>query len=580
MEELKYKSSYFLLYYYGKDDNNEELFIFETNNPKTYIKIFENYCNLTKENNSFGPELDYYKGKGWFSYVFKVANSKNILLGNTQNYKIDGTSPEELSSIILFKGRAYENIFEPIHAIDEECKISIKRRYSSLQSSYLYTKLKFLITQMSNKNKDSEIFTDNSYKINVILTDIIPSDPDNKLEFDILDTVKDYTEFQIHKFSEEQKFVLVFLNRFTWYLFTPVIFSQGSISDKQRDYITQLNNMKSTSVTYKGIKKLYHKQIDFMLKFLDRDDLSLVEFMEAEKSLEDFFKKAKGCNIKYAYAKNKLTIEIDKNSKLEGIKPFFDNCLDEYMMKNLNKKDSVLNKFLESDILCLSDGEKENLSMFTAIYEQVILQLGYKKKYIILFDEIERCMHPEMCRRLVSDLISFLNSYTDKEFQIIIASHSPFIAGDIRKESIICLSREKDHTIASTPEINTFGQNIHTILKRQFFLERTFGEHAIRLINLIVDCLNKKDLNFAKDTINKYLDDEKKYPEKKFVTSSETAFKYLETSIASIGEPVIRNQMQQRLENEFSDKLDSKSKIEYYEKKIKELKMMGENNND
>lgn len=573
LEELKYASSYFLLYYYGKNDDNEELFIFETNYPMKFIKVFENYRVLTESNGNFGPPLNYYIGKGWFSSVFKIVDAKNVFLNNTQNYEINGRSPEALSSIIFFKESYYANIFEHALDIDEEYKISIKRRYSSLQNAYLYNQLKFLIGQMNNADRDSTMFRNDNYKINVILTDTYPSDLDSELEFEISDTVTDYTKFALNSFSKEQKIVLAFLNRYTWYLFTTIIFSRGPISDKQRDYITQLKDMQASSDSYEDIKGLYHQQIDLILRSLDSKGLTLAEFLKAEKSLEDFFEKSKGCNVKYAYTKNKLTLEICKDSKLEEIKSFFDYCLDEYTIKNLDKTDSVLHKFLDTNIQWLSDGEKENLSMFTAIHEQISLHIRYKQKYIFLFDEIERSMHPEMCRRLVSDLIRFLGSYPDKEFQIIIASHSPFIAGDIRKENIICLTRDEGHTIALTPEISTFGQNIHTILKTQFFLDCTFGEYSIKVIELIADCLNAQKSENIIEKINKLLDGENQYQEKTFISSSDDAIKYLRTAIASIGEPLIRNELQQRFDDKVRNGFTLEDKIKYYELQIKKLRL-------
>ena len=87
------------------------------------------------------------------------------------------------------------------------------------------------------------------------------------------------------------------------------------------------------------------------------------------------------------------------------------------MHKNLAKEDSVLFNFLETDIQWLSDGEKENLSLFASIDEQ-ISQSPRKKKYIFLFDEIERSMHPDLCRRLIADLIDYLGQYSEKQHEL------------------------------------------------------------------------------------------------------------------------------------------------------------------
>ena len=61
---------------------------------------------------------------------------------------------------------------------------------------------------------------------------------------------------------------------------------------------------------------------------------------------------------------------------------------------------------------------------------------------IICFDEPEGTFHPEWARKYVYYLVKFLdlvNESKDLTFQIIIATHSPFIVSDIPEQNINCI---------------------------------------------------------------------------------------------------------------------------------------------
>lgn len=238
---------------------------------------------------------------------------------------------------------------------------------------------------------------------------------------------------------------------------------------------------------------------------------------------------------------------------------------------------SILENFLTVDILWLSAGEEANLTLFTAIHNQVKVKSPDKRKYIFLFDEIERYMHPEMCRCLISDLIDLLNTYNDKEFQIMISSHSSFIASDIKNNNVICLERKGIKTEISTASKATLGQNIHTILKENFFLSSTFGKYAIKIMELVEKCLNADELNEAAEIINSFIGMTEQGDSKRAIETSEEVIQFLETVIDSIGEKTIRYYFKKKL-NEKTKNLSIDERIQYYKREIEKLRMEGENN--
>mgnify|MGYP000652508126 FL=1 len=117
-------------------------------------------------------------------------------------------------------------------------------------------------------------------------------------------------------------------------------------------------------------------------------------------------------------------------------------------------------------------------------------RIKYRRINLVL-DEVEICFHPEYQRQFVYNLINTirrlkLNTYC--AYNIIIATHSPFILSDIPKSNILYLEkgRAKDKSLFENP----FGANINDILKQSFFLDKGFvGEFAKDKINSLLDYL-------------------------------------------------------------------------------------------
>lgn len=104
---------------------------------------------------------------------------------------------------------------------------------------------------------------------------------------------------------------------------------------------------------------------------------------------------------------------------------------------------------------------------------------------ILLFmDEADLTYHPEWQRQFVSLLTAFLPELFNencgiRDIQILLSTHSPLLIGDIPKNNVSYLSKD-----TASGQIETFGQNIHLILKDSFFLSQgTVGAFAEEKIN-------------------------------------------------------------------------------------------------
>ena len=172
----------------------------------------------------------------------------------------------------------------------------------------------------------------------------------------------------------------------------------------------------------------------------------------------------------------------------------------------------------------LSSGENNLLRLFSTLfyslrYSKAPLynwrnkqRIGKCQSLIIFMDEADLTYHPEWQRQLIKILTAFLPlEFGDcglNSIQLILTTHSPLLLGDIPPNNVIYLKE-------NTNNINTFGQNIHTILKDSFFLKNGIGAFAADKINRTAKILKyqkKKIIKIRKLSV-------KKTSHKNFMTS-------------------------------------------------------------
>ncbi|WP_343614050.1 hypothetical protein [Flavobacterium sp.] len=196
---------------------------------------------------------------------------------------------------------------------------------------------------------------------------------------------------------------------------------------------------------------------------------------------------------------------------LDETKP---NELIEYGLPGFFHIDFVLGRDLSGPIefSSLSSGEQQNILNINAIlyhlYNLNSVQIhdenDENKKQIkkygrilyrdvnIILDEVELYYHPEMQRRVVSELISSFEKIKHKNLKgiqginVTILTHSPFILSDIPNQNVLSLTDETSQPLLSE-STKTFGGNIHEILMEQFFMDSTMGEHSINVIQQLLD---------------------------------------------------------------------------------------------
>lgn len=159
---------------------------------------------------------------------------------------------------------------------------------------------------------------------------------------------------------------------------------------------------------------------------------------------------------------------------------------------------------------------------------------------LIFIDEGEVYYHPEWQRRYMKTLLDMVNQREReyrKTLQIVITTNSPFILSDIRKEDVQYLS-------AGQAFDSTFGQNIHKLLKENFFMDYTIGEYSREIIETIMiqvlpDGQNKDKIESGRERITKAED---------FFEEGAAVYDALKRLICQIGEPVYRGKLMRMLE--------------------------------
>ncbi len=475
---LEVSTSYFFIYYWGQDLEGNNLFIFEATNYTKYIDLFKNKKIISNS-------------KGWTTVAFSIDDYKLNIEVNIQY------NP----SIILFK-HDFRNVFGYKEAVAEnESTIFIERRNRGYKNILKYDQINFLIEQMNSK--DTEIYKNEEYYLTVeFYYNEFTRNEDYFSAF--LEVVPTYKALDLSSMNDYEKSTLNFIYGFICTLYKDFVFKDFTFKQEfsMTDYIVNspeqskklkkdiediikeiIKTKNKNKNNFEEIKSFYYDVIDVISKKQgDRWKEITSEFKKSVYSFYGFLKDCDKNKIEFKAIKDGVKIKFKNESTISNsnCKDFFDNCIDEVEKKYLDGEDSLMAVYVSTKIETLSDGEFTNLELYASIYEQIeyLMKNNKTKSYILLFDEIEREMHPEMCRELIFNLIKFLKKFKENNFQLILSTHSPFLVSDLRKENLICLRKtgQGDSEVVNVKE-NTFAQNIHLILKNDFFLNSTIGAY-------------------------------------------------------------------------------------------------------
>jgi hypothetical protein len=211
----------------------------------------------------------------------------------------------------------------------------------------------------------------------------------------------------------------------------------------------------------------------------------------------------------------------------------------------------------------LSSGEQQQIhTIQSVLYHLLNLDSVFNNAYAdtsyikyenvnIVLDEVELCFHPEFQRNFVARLIDSLRVTplpNIKSINILFSTHSPFILSDIPVQNILGLERG---AVASFFDKETFGANIHDLLRNEFFLNKGFmGEFSKRKINETIDSLTKTKIKRqlivwqkSEDKLNRLQYEVLEEQLSRLEGIRELSRKEVMDILNIIGEPVLKNSL-------------------------------------
>lgn len=169
----------------------------------------------------------------------------------------------------------------------------------------------------------------------------------------------------------------------------------------------------------------------------------------------------------------------------------------------------------------LSSGERQYLYTFSTFIYHTLNLLSINSDNRVRFyrlnlvmDEVEICFHPEYQRRFISEMIGYIERLglnKNMSFNILIATHSPFILSDILKGNILYLDDGKNANITDEFK-NPFCANICDLLYQSFFLKEGFiGEYSRQKLRSIFLLLNEPKYLSTKEIREKRIEEQLRF---------------------------------------------------------------------
>jgi hypothetical protein len=111
---------------------------------------------------------------------------------------------------------------------------------------------------------------------------------------------------------------------------------------------------------------------------------------------------------------------------------------------------------------------------------------------LICIDEGDLYFHPKWQTEFLFKLINILPKLLDKNCQIFLTTHSPFLVSDLPKSNLLFVQKDQDGNLSVIPkeqiEGETFGGNIGELYLDAFFMQGSLISHfAASKIQAIVD---------------------------------------------------------------------------------------------
>lgn len=247
-------------------------------------------------------------------------------------------------------------------------------------------------------------------------------------------------------------------------------------------YVIHANTDSKENINFKKVLEYVLNRVVIAVQntinILDRESvLKMLALME--EFPDDYFKSKKSIDVKCDVAEDEKVTELLR--------------LYDYYYRIRNDEDGSNNIFriLNIEIQKMSEGQRTFLDIISkcvcAIYT---IEPG--DNLVLLIDEPDRALHPELARHFLDTLVDSINKCKDRQIQIVLTSHSPFIVTDILPENVYALDMDNGRRKIRNNK-DTYATNIYYLLMDSFMLKNTFGEYSYKQLQYILELLNKPE---------------------------------------------------------------------------------------
>lgn len=445
-----------------------------------------------------------------------IKNYLNLVSDDLASLDIMGRSNLVLDSILKRKKREAVNKNEDYN-ISTITTVTKYTNYINIYENLLYD-----IDNRIEEIENYDIHPDNIYdQITQLFNDI--SDVHESTYPELLEVLKD-TEIMstTRKIKEE---IDDFKNRY--------LLGESQVTEIEEFYDENSEGLVNLLEVLQDIHNYLGGIVVYITDYINKIEVENIDgegyeedYIEENKEVIEYVKKIKELFKKLTLLMKSSKVIIKEDGEYVTLSCEWTNTdlkefLTYYKELDLNIVEFV---FSHEDI---STGHNAYLDIFSRIASEIDRIDKKKNEVLLLLDEADVFLHPEVQIKYLNNLLQFLQLFLKgRNIQVIITSNSPFIISDLAHTNLIYLDEMKIST--NSNDSRTLGANIHELLANNFFMkDGVVGEFAKIIINKIIENINKKQ--------------DKEYTRK---------------LIQVLGEPIIRNKLQFMYDRAFIESVD------------------------
>lgn len=209
----------------------------------------------------------------------------------------------------------------------------------------------------------------------------------------------------------------------------------------------------------------------------------------------------------YFSSKTEINIPINVTRPSDEVMDFFHIFDNYYKLRISGAGANSLSRMIDISFPPMSEGQR----IFIDIISKCVTAINEGNSgdtIVLLIDEPDRAIHPELSRRFMDVFLGEINKCSGYNVQVVMSSHSPFIVTDILPENTYVIENGENNIRKIEQKSNLYANNIYAVLKESFMLDNTFGEYSFKYISRVfkdlkeTDGMTRNDL----DNIRKFVD--------------------------------------------------------------------------